>query len=153
MKRWWICVFTRQVCRTRKYRSHCACLTDFICVNICHFIPGNWNHHLITDLWWNNHLPCRDWESSHWNQKKNNGCLEFQHKKLTIPFMFFHGFHHFPYASGCSLNDCDPQPITNRSTSLEMAIAASLQPQTLIELPLIRKKETTIKKDMHMGVS
>ena len=34
------------------------------------FIPGTPNNRLQIDVWWNNHFLCKDWESSNWNNHK-----------------------------------------------------------------------------------
>ena len=30
------------------------------------YIPGTPNNQFLMDVWWNNHFPCKDWESSNW---------------------------------------------------------------------------------------
>ena len=47
--------------------------------------PGSknltWNpisNQFKVDVWWNNHFPCKDLESSNWNNHLKNGCLGYQ---------------------------------------------------------------------------
>ena len=45
----------------------------------------------LRDVLWNNHFPSKDFESSNWNNQKQDGCLEFQdqNQKSTWNFAKF----------------------------------------------------------------
>ena len=53
--------------------------------------PGTLNNLFSRDVLWSNHFPSQDFESSNWNNQKQDGCAEFQdqNQKSTWNFAKF----------------------------------------------------------------
>ena len=59
-----------------------TCFSKFLPGRDCEqpesYLPGTRNNQFLMDVWWNNHFPSKDLESSNWNNHLINGCFRFQ---------------------------------------------------------------------------